>query len=38
MKCNKKLWWAIREDVKEWVQTNWWRWKEEVEGGEAGVV
>jgi len=27
--CNKKLWLAIREDVKEWVQANWWRWKEE---------
>jgi len=26
---NKKLWRAIREDVKEWVQANWWRWKEE---------
>jgi len=27
--CNKKQWRAIREDVKEWVQANWWRWKEE---------
>ena len=26
---NKKIWRAIREDVKEWVQANWWRWKEE---------
>jgi len=26
---NKKQWWAIREDVKEWVQESWWRWKEE---------
>ena len=26
---NKKMWRAIREDVKEWVQANWWRWKEE---------
>jgi len=26
---NKKVWLAIREDVKEWVQANWWRWKEE---------
>ena len=26
---NKKQWLAIREDVKEWVQANWWRWKEE---------
>jgi len=26
---NKKQWRAIREDVKEWVQANWWRWKEE---------
>ena len=23
------VWPAIREDVKEWVQANWWRWKEE---------
>jgi len=29
MGCNKKQWWAIREDVKEWAQTNWRRWKEE---------
>jgi len=28
-KRNKKMWRAIREDVKEWVQANWWRWKEE---------
>ena len=28
-KKNKKMWRAIREDVKEWVQANWWRWKEE---------
>jgi len=27
--CNKKQWRAIREDVKEWVQANWWKWKEE---------
>ena len=26
---NKKHWQAIREDVKKWVQANWWRWKEE---------
>ena len=26
---NNKMWRAIREDVKEWVQANWWRWKEE---------
>ena len=26
---NKAQWRAIREDVKEWVQANWWRWKEE---------
>ena len=26
---NKAQWRAIREDVKEWVQVNWWRWKEE---------
>jgi len=29
LKKNKKMWRAIREDVKEWVQANWWRWKEE---------
>ena len=29
LKKNKKMWWAIREDVKVWVQTNWWRWKRE---------
>jgi len=29
MGCNKAQWRAIREDVKEWVQANWWRWKEE---------
>jgi len=23
------MWWAIREDVKEWVLANWWRWREE---------
>jgi len=27
--CNKKQWRAIREDVKEWVQANWFRWNEE---------
>jgi len=27
--CNKKQWWAIREDVQEWVQVNWWKWEEE---------
>jgi len=26
---SKKQWRAIRRDVKEWVQANWWRWKEE---------
>ena len=26
---NDKMWWPIREDVKEWVQRGWWRWKEE---------
>jgi len=26
---NKAQWRAIRSDVKEWVQANWWRWKEE---------
>ena len=29
MSRNKRLWVGIREDVKEWVQSNWWRWKEE---------
>ena len=29
MGCNKAQWRAIQEDVKEWVQANWWRWKEE---------
>ena len=29
LKKNQKMWRAIREDVKEWVQANWWRWKEE---------
>jgi len=29
LKKNKKMWRAIREDVQEWVQANWWRWKEE---------
>jgi len=29
MGCNRAQWRAIREDVKEWVQANWWRWKEE---------
>jgi len=29
LKKNKKMWRAIREDVKEWVRANWWRWKEE---------
>jgi len=24
---NKLMWRAIREDVKEWVQANWWRWE-----------
>jgi len=27
--CNKKQWWAIREEVKEWEQVNWWKWEEE---------
>ena len=27
--CNKKQWRAIREEVKEWVLVNWWRWEEE---------
>ena len=26
---NIAQWWTIREDVKEWVQANWWRWKRE---------
>ena len=29
MKKNKKQWAGIREDVKAWVQANWWRWEEE---------
>jgi len=29
LKKNKNMWRAIREDVKVWVQANWWRWKEE---------
>ena len=27
--CNMKQCERIREDVKEWVQANWWRWQEE---------
>jgi len=30
LKKNKLQWQAIREDVKEWVQANWWRWNEET--------
>jgi hypothetical protein len=30
VRLNKKKWKAIRLDVKEWVQENWWRWKEET--------
>jgi len=26
---NKKMWAGIREDAKEWVQANWWRWEAE---------
>jgi len=29
MKKNKKMWLAIRADVKEWVELNYWRWVEE---------
>jgi len=29
MTRNKKQWRAIRGDVQEWVQANWWKWKEE---------
>jgi len=29
---NKKKWGAIKEPVKEWVQENWWTWKEENPG------
>jgi len=29
VKNNKKQWKDIREDVKEWVQANYWRWDEE---------
>ena len=27
MEKNKKLWRAIRDDVKEWVREGWWRWE-----------
>jgi len=27
--CNKKMWRAIRGEVKEWVGANWWRWEED---------
>ena len=29
LSVNRKMWWAIREEVKEWVQAGWWRWEEE---------
>ena len=29
LKKNKKMWRPIREDVKEWVLANWWRWEAE---------
>jgi len=29
MKRNKKMWWAIRGEVKDWVVGGWWRWQEE---------
>ena len=29
MKRNKKMWWPIRGEVKEWVLENYWRWDEE---------
>jgi hypothetical protein len=29
---NKKKWEPIKEPVKEWVQENWWTWKEEKPG------
>ena len=32
MKKNKKMWRAIREDVKEWMLLNYWRWEEEQPG------
>jgi len=25
--CNKKMWRAIRGEVKEWVREGWWRWE-----------
>jgi len=25
--CNKKMWRAIRGEVKEWVRDGWWRWE-----------
>jgi len=29
LKKNTHHWREIREEVKEWVQENWWRWEEE---------
>ena len=29
---NPNKWEAIKEPVKEWVQENWWTWKEEKPG------
>jgi hypothetical protein len=29
VRLNKKKWEHIKEPVKEWVQENWWTWKEE---------
>jgi len=26
---NKKMWLGIREEAKEWVLANWWKWREE---------
>jgi hypothetical protein len=30
MAINKKKWEPVKEHVKEWVQENWWTWKEET--------
>jgi hypothetical protein len=30
VKLNKMKWMPIKEPVKEWVQENWWTWKEET--------
>jgi hypothetical protein len=32
LKLNKKKWEPVEKPVKEWVQENWWTWKEEKPG------